>query len=98
MIYSTGLLNGYFLIIAGLRNYHKSILLLRASVLGRLRDLQYIFAVTYETLCTCKISQISFKAIVLALSCCCSLYVLVYLRIFLFRPLDTFLSCLFYGD
>ena len=35
-----------------LRNYRKSILYLRTSVLGRLRDLQYIFAITYETLCT----------------------------------------------
>ena len=33
-----------------LRNYRK----LRLSVLGRLRELQYIFAVIYETLCiTC---------------------------------------------
>ena len=34
------------------RCYHKSILQLRTSVLGRLRDFQYIFAVIYETLCT----------------------------------------------
>ena len=32
-----------------LRNYRKSILLFRLSVLGRLRDLQYIFAVMYGT-------------------------------------------------
>ena len=31
-------------------NYRKSILLLRVSVLGRLRDLQYIFAVINGTL------------------------------------------------
>ena len=31
-----------------LRNYRKAILQLRTSVLGRLRDLQYIFAVIYE--------------------------------------------------
>ena len=34
-----------------LRNYRKSKLQLRTSVLGRLRDLQYIFTVIYETLC-----------------------------------------------
>ena len=33
------------------RNYRNSILYLRTSVLGRLRDFQYIFAVIYETLC-----------------------------------------------
>ena len=33
-----------------LRNYRK----LRLSVLGRLRELQYIFAVIYETLCIIK--------------------------------------------
>ena len=32
-------------------NYRKSILKLRTSVLGWLRDLQYICAVIYETLC-----------------------------------------------
>ena len=32
-----------------LRNYCKSILQLCTSVFGRLRDLQYIFVVTYET-------------------------------------------------
>ena len=40
----------YFLKYTGcLRNYRKSILLLLTSVLGRLRDLPYIFAVTYES-------------------------------------------------
>ena len=34
-----------------LKNYRKSVLQLRTSVMGRLRDLEYIFAVTYETLC-----------------------------------------------
>ena len=33
-----------------LRNYRKSILQLRTSVLGRLRDLQLIFAITSGTL------------------------------------------------
>ena len=34
-----------------LRNYRKSILYLHISVLGRLRDLHYIFAVLYGMLC-----------------------------------------------
>ena len=33
-----------------LRNYRKSILLLRLSVLGRLRDFQYMFALIHGTL------------------------------------------------
>ena len=42
-----------------LRNSRKSILQLRISVLGRLRDLQYIFAVIYGTLCTiCLLSNL----------------------------------------
>ena len=35
-----------------LRNFRKPILLLRVSVLGRMRDLQYVFAVIYGTLST----------------------------------------------
>ena len=38
-----------------LRSYCKSILYLRTFVLGRLRGLQYIFAVIYETLCIFKL-------------------------------------------
>ena len=34
-----------------LRNCRKSVLQLRTSVLGRLRNLQYIFTVIYKTLC-----------------------------------------------
>ena len=41
----------FLLLTECLRRYRKYILQLRTYVLGRLRDLQYIFAVTYETFC-----------------------------------------------
>ena len=46
-----------------LRNYRKYILYLLTSVLGRLHDLKYIFAVTYETLCTRLIAETSWRCV-----------------------------------
>ena len=44
-------MNGMYVLTGCLRDYRQSKLLLRTSVLGMLRDLQYRFAVIYETRC-----------------------------------------------